>query len=129
MRRATSQRARALIPNHGLAVDFDHLRILCLEFGVFVMTYEVVPLAVSVLSRQAMEDRHFIHKTAKLAVGTRITTGFQQQHLEAGTRKMSGQWSTTGARADHDVVKLCSAHFESAFVFSVQPLCPLCLCG
>src|ERR687897_590576 len=83
------------------------------------MTHEVVPLAVRILSRQAMEDRHFIHKTAELAVGTRIATGFEQQHLEAGTREMSREWSTTGARADHDVVKLCSAHFISRFAICV----------
>ena len=38
-----------------------------------------------------MEDRHFVHQAAQFAVGAGIAAGFQQQHLEAGSRKVGGE--------------------------------------
>src|ERR1041384_4394124 len=115
MRRAASQRAGARIPNGWLAVNQHLFFIFHLAFVALVMTHKVVPLAIGILSREAVEDRHFIHELAQLVVGTRIATGFQQQHLEAGARKTCSEWSTAGARANHDVVKLRSAHLLRLF--------------
>src|SRR6185436_4113318 len=46
---ATAKRSGAWIPNARLAVDLDHLRIVRLEFGIFIVTHEVIPLAVRIL--------------------------------------------------------------------------------
>src|SRR5215211_1124924 len=83
---------------------------MCLEVRVFVVTDEIIPLAVGILGRQSMENRHFIHQAAEFSVGTRIAACFQKQYFESGASKTGGEWTTARARSDHDIVKLCGTH-------------------